>query len=106
MVAYRKTLPTDDELRPVDRHIHKVHFRHANETGDEQIGGPVVEFLRRGDLHDAPGLHDADTVAHGHGFRLIVRHVDDGRREALRLQLAMQIGNAHTHGSAQLRIEI
>ena len=56
--------------------VDEVHGRRANETGDELIGRLVVERDRLVDLLDMALVHDHDPVAHGHGFDLVVRHVD------------------------------
>ena len=61
----------------------EVHRRAADEAGHETVDRAVVEFLRRADLLEATFVHDRDTGAHGHGFDLIVGHVDERRVEAL-----------------------
>ena len=61
---------------------HEVHFRRADEAGDEDVFRALVERHRIGDLHDAAVLHHADAVAHGHGLDLVVGDVDDGRGQA------------------------
>ena len=50
----------------------------SDEPGDELAFRLFVEYFRRGDLLDAAVLEDGDAIGHGHGFLLIVGHVDDG----------------------------
>ena len=57
----------------------KVHARRAEKSGDEPVGGPVVELERRADLVDSSLVHHHDPVGHRHGFRLVVGDVDHGR---------------------------
>ena len=73
----------------------------AEEAGDELVGGPVVEFERRADLFDAPGVHHHDAVGHRHRLDLIVRDIDDRRLQ--RLMQRLDLG-AHLH--AQLGVEV
>ena len=81
--------------------VEQVHRRRADEAGDEQIVGPVVELERRADLLDPAVVHDDDLVGHGHGLDLVVRDVD--RR---RLQPLMQFLDLGAHLHAQLGVEI
>lgn len=61
--------------------MEQVHGRAADEAGDEHVCRFVVEGKRFVDLHDVSTVHYANAVAHGHGFDLVVRHVDHGGRE-------------------------
>ena len=60
----------------------KVHARRADEAGDEDIVGPVIEIERRADLLDIAGVQDDDLVGHGHGFDLVMGDVDHRRLRA------------------------
>jgi hypothetical protein len=53
-------------------------------VGDEAIGRPVVQVVRRIPLLDLALGHDADLVGHGEGLVLVVR--DENRRHAFLLQ--------------------
>ena len=46
-------------------------------------------------------IHHGDAVRHGHRLDLVVRHVDEGRAEAL-----VQLGELGAHVDAQLRVEV
>ena len=83
-----------------DRAGNRVHRRAADEAGHEQVGGTRVHVLRRADLLQHALLHHGDAVPHGHGLDLVVRDVDDRRRQAA-LQLD-QLGGLH----AQLGVEV
>ena len=48
--------------------------------------GPLVDFGRRGDLDQAPMVHDADAVGDRHRLLLVVGDDDEGETELL-LQL-------------------
>ena len=56
-----------------------VHGRRADEAGDEQIVGRMIEFHRRTDLLDHAEVEHHDAVGERHRLHLIVRHVDHGR---------------------------
>ena len=81
--------------------IEKVHRRVTDEAGDEKVGRPVVDLLRRCELLHRAVLHHRDEVGHGHGFQLIMGYVDGGRAE-----LQMKTLQLRAHGDAQLGIEI
>jgi hypothetical protein len=72
----------------------------ADETGHEAVGGRLVELLHRVELLDHAFVEDRDAVAHGEGFALVVRHVDEGHAE-----LAMQFLQLDLHVFAQLLVE-
>ena len=84
-----------------DGAFEKVHRRRADEARDEQISRPVVELERRADLLNQPVMHHDDPVGHGHGFDLVVGHID-GRR----LQALMQFLDLGAHGHPQLGVEV
>ena len=50
----------------------------AEEAGDELVGRPVVDLLRRADLLDAAGVHHADAVGHGDRLLLVVGDEQEG----------------------------
>ena len=79
----------------------EVHGRRADEAGDEQVVGTVVEVERGADLLDDAVMHDDDLVGHGHGLDLVVRHVDGGRLQAL-----VQLLDLGAHGDAQFGVEV
>jgi hypothetical protein len=79
----------------------EVHRRGADEAGDEQVLGTVVEPLGHVALLQAPVAHDRDAVAHRHRLGLVVRDVE--RRRTHPLVQERDVG-AHLH--AQLRVEI
>ena len=79
----------------------EVHLRAADEAGNEQVGGIVVQVLRGIDLLHKAVLHNHDTGSHGHGLGLVVGHVDEGGLQAL-----MQLGDLGTHGNAQLGVQV
>src|ERR1019366_6521514 len=74
--------------------LEEIHRRRADEAGDEQVRRVVVEFQRRADLFGLAGVHDHDLVGHGHGFDLVMGHVNGGGGEPL-VQL-LDLG-AHLH---------
>ena len=59
-----------------DGAVEEVHRRRADEGGDEDVGGVVVQVLRRVDLHHEPIAKHADAAAHGHGLALVVGYVE------------------------------
>ena len=79
----------------------KFIFGRADEAGDEEIVGIVVERQRRADLLDAAVAQHDDLVGQRHRLDLVVRHVDHGGAEAL-----VQLGDLDAHLHAQLGIEI
>ncbi len=79
----------------------EAHRRRADEAGDEEVGGPVVQLLRRGDLLQQPAAQDGDPIAEGHRLRLIVGDVDGRRAE-----LVLQARDLRPHLHAQLRVEV
>ena len=88
-------------IAAAERARDEVHGRAADEAGDEQVGGPAVDLRRRAELlHDA-AVHDRDHVRHGHGFELVVRHVDRGGAE-----IEMEAPQLGAHGDAQLGVQI
>ena len=79
----------------------EVHLRGADESGNEQVGGIVVEVLGGVNLLDETVLHNYDAGAHGHSFGLVMGNIDEGGLEAL-----MELGDLSSHLNAQLSIEV
>ena len=79
----------------------EVHRRAREETRDEGVRRIAIDLERRPDLLDPALAQDADPLAHGHGFDLVVGHVHDGPAEA-----AVQLHQLKPHVVAELRIEI
>ena len=79
--------------------LEKIHF--SQEVRHKLVRRMVVDFVRRtGLLHNAV-VNEKDSVAHGHGFRLVMRHIDDGDTK--------RFGNVldfKAHGFPQFGIEI
>ena len=85
---------------PVHRRLDQVHLRRADEAGDEQIGRPREDLVRRGDLLDQAGAHDRDAIGHGQRLELIVGD-DDGRL----VQALQHLLDLAAHGLAQLHVQ-
>ena len=60
----------------------EVHRRAADEARDEEVGGFVVDGLRRVELLDDPAAHDGDAVGERERLDLVMGHVDHGVAEA------------------------
>src|SRR5215831_12386367 len=54
----------------------------ADEVGNEGIGGPLVDLLRRADLLNAAVGHDDDAVGERERLTLVVGDVDRGLPQA------------------------
>jgi hypothetical protein len=67
--------------RDVDRPLHEVDRRGADQLGNEAVAGAVVEIEGGADLFDHALVHDHNPIDHGHGLDLVVGDVDRGRRE-------------------------
>ena len=72
----------------------------ADEIGDEQVGGLVIDLARRPELDDAPAIHHADEIAHRQRLLLVVRDQHEGDAE-----LALQVLQLDLHVGAQLLVE-
>ena len=81
--------------------LEEVHRRAADEPGDEEVGGAVVELLRGGDLLQLALAHHRDPLPEGHRLDLIVRDVD--RRHA---DLLVDQADLGPHLRAQLGVEV
>ena len=79
----------------------QVHGRRTDEAGDEEVGRTVVQLERRADLLDRSVVQHHDAVGHGHGFHLVVGHIDGGG-----LQPLMQFLDLRAHLHAQLGVEV
>ena len=87
-------------LGAADTARNKIHGRHAEKAGHEQVGWTPVDLQRRTDLLNEPALHDGDAVGHGHGLCLVVGDVDEGRA-----QLLVQAFELGTHFDPQLGVK-
>ena len=89
--------------RAVAAHKARQHIdlRRADEAGDFERRRLIVDLLRWRDLQQPPAHHHRDAVGHGHGFRLVVGDVDEGRA-----QPAMQVGDLGACMHAQLGVEV
>ena len=83
------------------RGVDEVHRRRADEAGDEEVDGVLVERLGLVDLLQHALAEHRDPVAHGHRLGLVVRDVD--RRDA---QLVLDAGDLGPHLHAQLGVEV
>ena len=83
------------------RAVDEVHLGRADEAGDEEVVGLVVELERRADLRDGAGIEHDDLVGHGHGLDLVVGDVDHGRAEPL-----VQLHQLDAHLGAQRGVEV
>ncbi|MNF95211.1 hypothetical protein D3C84_779520 [compost metagenome] len=79
----------------------EVHPWRAEEAGDETTDRPLVEFARRADLFDTPGVEHDDLVGQGHRLDLVVGHVDHSGAQA-----GVQPGDLVAHLHAQGRVEV
>ena len=79
----------------------QIHRRTADESGDKQIRGPMVDFVRRRVLLEKTFLEDRDAAGQRHRLHLIVRDVqrDD-------TQLMLQVLQLGAHVDAQTGVEI
>src|SRR5213079_1255788 len=79
----------------------------ADETGDKDVLGLVVEVARGVNLHQQAVLQDGHAVSHGHGLDLVVGDVNGGDAEAagqgcdlrtgLDAELGIQVGKRLIH---------
>ncbi len=100
--TYSGRTPTNSSALGTDQlAVHEVHRRVADEAGDEEGGGVVVDLSRRAALHHAAPLHHHDLVGHDHRLGLVVGDVDGGHAQGL-LEL-LEFG---PHAGAQDRVEI
>ena len=83
------------------RGVDHVHGRRADEAGDEEVGGPLVDLVGRADLLDHAAVHHRDLGGHGHGLDLVVGDVDDRG-----LELVVEPLDLEPHLGAELGIEV
>ena len=81
--------------------LDEVHLRRADEAGDEQVDGLVVELQRGVDLHQLAEVHHRDAVAHRHRLDLVVGHVD--RRDT---EVGLELGDVGAGLHAHLRVQV
>ena len=79
----------------------QVHRRRAQEGSDESVGRLLVDLLGRAYLAYYALMQHHHAVAHGHGFDLVVSHVDGGGANAF-----LEILDLLAGGGAQLGVEI
>src|SRR6266446_10073518 len=79
----------------------QIHGRGTEKSGDESVGGIVIDFGGSAELAHHALVENHDAVAHGHGFDLIVRDVDGGGTDA-----AMKTLELLSRGSAELGVEV
>ena len=77
------------------------HHALTDEAGDEGAGRPVVDVVGRVPLLQSAGLEDADTVGHGKGLVLVMRHQQCGSAA-----LAQQLADLARQAVTQLRVEV
>ena len=88
-------------VRLLEIRADEVHRGRADELGDEEVDGAVVEPLRRVELLQHAVAHHGDAVAERHRLALVVRDVD--RRH---LEVALDPRDLGAHLDAQLRVEV
>src|SRR3984957_8939889 len=96
--------PNADRLRAAlggGRALDQVHGRRADEAGDEQPVGPVVEIERRADLSDRAAVKHHDLIGHGHRLDLIVSDVDHRCLERF-----VKLADLNSHLHAQRCVEV
>jgi len=79
----------------------RSHRRRADELGDKEVDGRVVEHLRGSELLQDTSVEHGDPVAERHRLGLVVRHVHRGHPE-----VALDARDLGAHLDAQLRVEI
>ena len=81
--------------------VQEVHLGAADEAGNEDVAGVIVQVLRSIDLLDDAITHNNDAVAHGHSFGLVMGNIDEGGS-----QLLVQLDDLGTHAGTQLSIQV
>ena len=94
----------DNDARPFahdvgERRVDDVGV--ADKVGDKEVGRLLVEFARAALLGDLRLGHDNDPVGDRHRLLLVVRHIDDGQREA-----QLQRADVVAHLAAQFGVEV
>src|SRR5258708_37980156 len=73
------TIERDGGLLSHAIHAHsreEIHRRRADEARHKQIGGMIVELLRRTDLLDIARAEHREAISHRHRLRLVLWHGD------------------------------
>ena len=73
----------------------------AHEVGDETRRRRIEDGFRRGQLLDAPAVHDDDAVGQSQRFFLVMRHVQHGDA-----QFALDAAQLGAHLHAQLGVQV
>src|SRR5688572_4139643 len=76
----------------------EVHGWRADEAGYEKVVRVIVQMLRRIKLLQNAFIDDGDTGSHRHGFRLVMRNVNE-----CSLQTLVQLVDLRPHCHAQFR---
>src|SRR5829696_8570652 len=74
-LAVEESRTGEDQFVSADRSdlcLEEVHFRRANEAGNENIGRRVIELGRRPDLLDEAIVQDDDPIGKRHGLDLVM----------------------------------
>ncbi len=98
-----KPSPSTSTLSPVPLIVTSKKFMLGlpMKPATNMLSGWSYSILRRIDLLQEAVLHHGDAGAHGHGFGLVVGHVDEGGR-----QLLMQLGDLGAGLHAQFGVEV
>ena len=81
--------------------VEQVDRRRADEAGDEQCVGALVEIFGGAFLLDPAAIHHHHAVGHRRGFDLIVGDEDRGHA-----QFALDAADLGAHGEPQPRVEV
>ena len=65
----------------LDNAAEQIDFGCADKTCDKGAARAAVKLFRRADLLNNAFVHHHNAVAHGHGFGLIVGHIDKSGAE-------------------------
>ena len=83
------------------RGFEDVHRRLADEAGDEQVGRPVLELLRRAVLQQHAFFHHGDAVGQGNRLGLVMG--DEHRRHLRSISQSLM---PRAQDRPQLRLEL
>ena len=78
-----------------------IHLGRPDEAGHKLVARSVVKLQRAADLLDMACTQNDDLVGHGHGFDLIVGHVNHGGFQAF-----VQFADLKPHADAQGSVEV
>ena len=78
-----------------------VHTWIADEAGDKEVYGVVIDVSGCAELLDFACLKDSNPIRHRHGFNLIVRHIERGCAE-----VALPPTDFGAHFGAEFRIKV